>query len=122
MSTKENSKNKDKNPKNKASKPDKTDPDLKEINPIEKDLPYNPEVTEHDLEILSQENIHGDGGDDQQLRERIHKVDFTGEDLDVPGSKTARKSGKKGMPDEENQLFSQGGEDKENLEEDDSAL
>jgi len=81
-------------------------------------LPYNPEVTEHDLDILSQENIHGDGGDDQQLRERKKKVDFTGKDLDVPGSEQARK----GLPDEENQLFSQGGPAKENLEEDDSAL
>ena len=27
-------------------------------------LPYNPNVTEHDRDILSQKNIHGDGGDD----------------------------------------------------------
>ena len=32
------------------------------------DLPYNPNVTEHDKDILRQDNIHGDGGDDQQLR------------------------------------------------------
>lgn len=25
-------------------------------------LPYNPEVTKHDLDILQQKNIHGDGG------------------------------------------------------------
>lgn len=88
----------------------------------EKDLLYNPEVTKEDLESLQHENIHTDGGDDEFLRERIKKVDFTGSDLDVPGSKTARELRKKGMPDEENQLFSQGGSDKENLEEDDSAL
>lgn len=88
----------------------------------EKDLPYNPEVTKEDLESLQHENIHTDGGDDETLRDRNEKVDFTGSDLDVPGSKTAEKLRKKGMPDEENQLFSQGGPDKENLEEDDSAL
>lgn len=88
----------------------------------EKNLSYNPEVTKEDLDALQHDNIHTDGGDDEFLRERIKKVDFTGSDLDVPGSKTARELRKKGMPDEENQLFSQGGPDKENLEEDDSAL
>lgn len=80
-------------------------------------LPYNPNITEHDKDILSQNNIHGDGGDDQQLRDRIKKVDFAGKDLDVPGRKQAKKS-KTGFRDEENQLFSQGGDDKDNLEED----
>lgn len=89
---------------------------------LEKDLPYNPELTREDLESLQHDNIHTDGGDDEQLREREKKVDFTGSDLDVPGSGTAEKLRKKGMPDEENQLFSQGGPDKEHLREDDSAL
>ena len=85
-------------------------------------LSYNPEVTNEDIKTLSQDNLHADEGDDQQLRDRKKKVDFTGEDLDVPGSTTAKESGRKGMEDEENQLFSQGGEDKENLEEDDGVL
>ncbi len=85
-------------------------------------LPYNPEVTEHDKDILKQENIHGDGGDDQQLRDRKRKVDFAGDDLDVPGRKKARENDKIGLPDEENKLFSQGGDSKDNLERDDSAL
>lgn len=85
-------------------------------------LPYNPEITDHDMDILSQENIHGDGGDDQQLRDRKEKVDFAGEDLDIPGRKKARESDKKGLSDEENKHFSQGGEGNENLERDDSAL
>lgn len=91
-------------------------------NPVEEDLPYNPEVTKHDLDMLSQENVHGDGGDDQQLKDRKDKIDFAGDDLDVPGRKKARESDKKGLPDEENKLYSQGGDDKENLERDDSAL
>ena len=80
-------------------------------------LPYNPNITEHDKEILSQDNIHGDGGDDQQLRDRETKVDFAGEDLDIPGRNQAKKT-KTWLRDEENQLFSQGGDTKDNLEED----
>jgi|TARA_R110000823_G_scaffold311448_1_gene437006 hypothetical protein len=81
-------------------------------------LPYNPNVTEHDKDLLSQKNIHGDGGDDQQLRDRDKKVDFAGNDLDVPGREQAKKTNGIGFRDEENKLFSQGSEDNENLEQD----
>ncbi len=82
------------------------------------ELPYNPNVTEHDKDMLSQKNVHGDGGDDQQLRNRKQKVDFEGKDLDVPGRKQSKKSNGNGLRDEENKLFSQGGEDNESLEQD----
>lgn len=82
--------------------------------------PYNPEVTKKDLDKLSHKNIKG-YGDDRQLRQRKKKVDFAGEDLDIPGSKKAKQSSKKDLPDEENQLFGQGGSAKENMEEDDNA-
>jgi hypothetical protein len=86
-------------------------------------LPYNPNITKHDKDLLRQENIHGDGGDDQQLRDRKQKVDFEGKDLDIPGSKRAEKENNaSGLPDEENHLYSQGGDSKENLERDDAAL
>ena len=81
-------------------------------------LPYNPNVTEHDRDILSQNNIHGDGGDYQQLKDRKEKVDFAGKDLDVPGREQAKKNKGNGLRDEENKLFSQGSEDNENLEQD----
>lgn len=81
-------------------------------------LPYNPIVTEHDKDILSQKNIHGDGGDDQQLKDRKEKVDFEGKNLDVPGREQAKKNKGNGLRDEENKLFSQGSEDNENLEQD----
>ncbi|MDN3724961.1 hypothetical protein QRD02_11245 [Aequorivita sp. SDUM287046] len=106
-------KNKDNNSKENTSK---------ENNSKEK-LPYDPNITEHDKDILRQENIHGDGGDDQFLKDRKEEVDFSGEDLDVPGSNNYRKGqGTHGLPDEENQLYSQGGDSKENLERDDSSL
>lgn len=89
----------------------------------EQELPYNPDITEHDKDILNQDNIHGDGGDDQQLKERKKPVDFTGKNLDIPGSNEAKKgNGPAGLNDEENKLHSQGGESKNNLERNDSAL
>ncbi|MAN58958.1 MAG: hypothetical protein CMC08_03885 [Flavobacteriaceae bacterium] len=88
-----------------------------------KDTDYNSDVTQHDLEILGQDNIHGDGGDDQQLRERAQKIDFSGKNLDVPGRTQAKKgNGPNNLRDEENQLHSQGGPENENLERDDAAL
>lgn len=95
----------------------KTSLESKKSNEKDKKLPYNPNITEHDKDMLSQKNVHGDGGDDQQLRDRKNKVDFAGKDLDVPGRNQAKKSNT-GLRDEENQLFSQGGDDKDNLEED----
>ncbi|MFL1895175.1 hypothetical protein ACJRPK_05700 [Aquimarina sp. 2-A2] len=89
-----------------------------------KDLPYNPEITKHDKDILEQRNagIRKDGGDDMDLLHRKDAVDFSGKDLDVPGSKEAKKgNGPRGLNDEENKLHSQGGETKNNLERDDSA-
>ncbi|MGO3181946.1 MAG: hypothetical protein ACTIJ9_03855 [Aequorivita sp.] len=83
----------------------------------EEKLDYNPNITEHDKDILAQKNVHGDGGDDQQLRDRKTEIDFEGNELDVPGRTQAKKSNT-GYRDEENQLFSQGGDDKDNLEED----
>lgn len=109
--------------KNSDKKYKKT-PEQKRLEEEERDekLPYNPEITEHDLDILSQDNIHGDGGDDQQLKDRVEEVDFAGEDLDIPGRESAREWDKIGLPDEENKLYSQGGERKDDLERDDSGL
>lgn len=97
--------------------------DKSETKPSKEKELYNSDITEHDKDILAQSNIHGDGGDDQQLRDRNQKVDFAGSDLDVPGRDTAKKGhGPKGLKDEENGLYSQGGDSKENLERDDAAL
>lgn len=116
------SKELDKNQKDKSLEARAAETKTAESSSKNKDLSYNPDVTKHDLDILRQENVHGDGGDDQQLREREHPVDFAGEDLDIPGRNQARKWDQRGLPDEENKLYSQGGEDKNNLEEDSSAL
>ena len=88
----------------------------------EKNIDYNPDVTKEDLDILKQKNVHKDGGDDQQLRNREKDVDFAGSDLDVPGREAAKKNKGNGLNDEENKLHSQGGSAKNNLDEQDGTL
>lgn len=86
----------------------------------QKDTTYNSDVTSEDLKALGQDfenNIRQDGGDDVALTNRTEKVDFAGKDLDVPGRKQASKKTTNHIKDEENMLYSQGGESNENLEE-----
>ncbi|WP_378187793.1 hypothetical protein ACE939_05340 [Aquimarina sp. W85] len=88
-----------------------------------KNLPYNPEITKHDMDILEQKDagIRKDGGDDINLLHRKDAVDFTGEDLDIPGRNEAKKgNGPLGLNDEENKLHSQGADRKTNLERNES--
>ncbi|MBF4984201.1 hypothetical protein FNJ87_18525 [Nonlabens mediterrranea] len=91
----------------------------------EKDnLPYNPDVTDQDLQALRNDNahLHSDNQDDQQLKNREEKVDFTGKDLDIPGRTEAQKNnGPNGLNDEENKLHSQGGDRQNHLERNDAA-
>ena len=85
-----------------------------------KDTLYNSDITSEDLKVLGKDienNIRQDGGDDVALNNRVEKVDFSGKDLDVPGRAAASKNTTNRITDEENMLFSQGGESKENLEE-----
>lgn len=85
-------------------------------------LPYNPEITEEDKEKLGDvaQNLRNDSGDDLLLKNRKKKIDFTGKDLDIPGSQENKKKRKKAgkLKDEENELYSQGSEENENLEQD----
>ena len=95
-----------------------------DMNTSKEKLPYNPEITKEDKEMLRHDNknIHSDGGDDRDLKERKEDIDFAGKDLDIPGRNTAQKgNGAYGLNDEENKLHSQGGERKNNLERDDAA-
>ena len=85
-----------------------------------KEKSYNSDLTEQEKEMLNQENLHQDGGDDENLKNRTKDVDFAGSELDVPGSENAKKNnGPNGLKDEENDLYSQGGNNN-NLEEDNS--
>nr|WP_298993078.1 hypothetical protein [uncultured Polaribacter sp.] len=81
---------------------------------------YNSNITKDDKQALREkkENIRFDAADDVILQERKTPVDFTGKDLDVPGRDLPSKTNKKNYKDEENQLYSLGSEENENLEQD----
>lgn len=75
------------------------------------------DVNEEDLEALGPKDLSLDMGDDEQLKHRNRPVDFTGEDLDVPGTELDDDQEEVGSEDEENNNYSLGGDDKNNLEE-----
>ncbi|WP_044397809.1 hypothetical protein [Lacinutrix sp. Hel_I_90] len=80
---------------------------------------YNSEVTKDDLQALRErkENTRSDGGDDRLLNnERKKAVDFSGKDLDIPGRDSPKTKKSATLKDEENELYSQGGDGNEDLE------
>ncbi len=85
---------------------------------------HDADITKEDLLALGNKvrNLRSDGGDDAALKDRVEEVDFEGKDLDVPGRTLPEDKKKKSLKDEENQLYSQGGEDNENLEQDSNQL
>ncbi|WPR73663.1 hypothetical protein [Algoriphagus sp. NG3] len=70
-------------------------------------------VTEDDLQALGSKdaNLSDDGGDDEQLIERDRRVDFTGEEMDVPGSELDDEQEEIGSEDEENNFYSNSDEE-----------
>lgn len=78
---------------------------------------YNSNVTKDDLQALGKKGLNMDTGDDSLLQDRKERIDFSGEDLDVPGRHEANLTPNSGLKDEENSLFGQGGDRKDNLEE-----
>lgn len=54
--------------------------------------------------------------EDEEFRDRVTPVDFTGKDLDVPGSELDDDNEKIGNEDEENNLYSLGGDEHDNDE------
>ncbi|MEJ1242024.1 hypothetical protein WBG78_28010 [Chryseolinea sp. T2] len=74
------------------------------------------DVTRDDLQALNSEERSFEG-DDEVLKGRVYPVDFSGEDLDVPGAQQDPDE-ETGNEDEENKLYSLGGENHEDLEED----
>ncbi|GAA0878247.1 hypothetical protein GCM10009119_12150 [Algoriphagus jejuensis] len=73
------------------------------------------QVTKEDLEALGprDRNLREDGGDDEMLRERKRKVDFSGDGLDVPGSELDDQQEQIGSEDEENNSYSNADEEKD---------
>lgn len=79
------------------------------------------DVTKGDLRALnSEENTFK--GDDEELEDRVYPVDFAGKDLDIPGADLDDNEEMNGAEDEENNSYSLGGDNHEDLEEDHSAI
>lgn len=87
---------------------------------MSKENTYNSNITKEDLNTLGDKkgNLRNDSGDDRLLKFREKKVDFTAEELDVPNRNLPNDKTKKTLKDEENQVYSQGSEQNENLEQD----
>lgn len=84
---------------------------LQEKNP---DTEY--EITAEDRRALGPKGLSMDGGDDEELLRRKRKVDFAGEDLDIPGSELDDAQEARGSEDEENNHYSLGSDQNEDLE------
>jgi len=87
----------------------------KEKNTKEK-ITTSPKNTKVDLDALPKKGLSMDTGDDRLLQNRKEEIDFTGKDLDIPGKEGSNVSESSGITDEENTLYGQGSEHKENLE------
>ncbi len=74
-------------------------------------------VTSEDLEALGPEDLSLDMGADEDLKHRSSPVDFTAKDLDIPGSELDDATEANGSEDEENNSYSLGGDDHNDLEE-----
>ncbi|MEM5566164.1 hypothetical protein WNY78_13675 [Psychroserpens sp. AS72] len=81
-------------------------------------LDYNPEITEDDKKALGDKtgNLKTELSEDDILKNRERPADFTGKNLDIPGRTLPKNRSNSELKDEENQLYSQGGESNESLE------
>ena len=76
------------------------------------------ELTKEDFEALGPKDLTMDMGEDEGLKHRASPIDFAGGDMDVPGSELDDNAEATGSEDEENNVYSLGGENHEDLEED----
>lgn len=70
------------------------------------------DVNDEDMEALGPKDLSLDGGEDEELKNRVWPVDMAGKDLDVPGSEGAGDVEDQaiGPEDEENDFYSLGGD------------
>lgn len=74
-------------------------------------------LTKDDFQALASDEIESTG-DDEILQNRAYPVDFSGQDLDVPGTEDDDAQEEIGSEDEENNSYSIGGDGHSGLEED----
>lgn len=80
------------------------------------ELEKEAKLTEEDMEALGPEDLSMDLGDDEQLKQRVDPVDFDGTELDIPGRSLDDDEESRGAEDEENNHYSLGSDDNDNLE------
>lgn len=73
------------------------------------DLPYNPEVTKEDKQALNEKGRSMNKGQDKEL-DREEPVDFTADNLDIPGSNNSEPTEETQIPDVQNRQFNKRGE------------
>ncbi|WP_114750043.1 hypothetical protein [Pleomorphovibrio marinus] len=71
------------------------------------------EITEEDMEALGPKDLSMDMGADEKLKQRQQEIDFSGGEMDVPGSELDDEQEDIGSEDEENNHYSLGGDRKE---------
>lgn len=75
----------------------------------EEKLPYDPNINSDDKQALHDKNLSMNQNQDKPLAER-ENVDFSGEELDIPGSDESDTSNEgTDIPDEENFQFNERG-------------
>ena len=77
---------------------------------------YNANITEKDRSIIGEKGLRADSKDDRLLLDRKEPIDFQGKDLDVPGRTESKWQPKNSITDEENTIYSLGGEHHQDLE------
>ena len=78
-----------------------------------KDLPYNPDITQEDKEALNEKGRSMNKAQDRELDHK-EKVDFTPDELDIPASNDTKPEDKTDRVDEENMQFNKKGAKGEN--------
>lgn len=79
--------------------------------------PSEYDVTMEDLQALGPPDLSMDMGEDEELKQRSRPIDFVGDDLDVPGAELDDTQEDIGSEDEENNLYSLGGDEQEKTHE-----
>lgn len=80
------------------------------------ELANEAKLNKEDKQALGPKDLSLDGGDDEQLLDRIDPVDFDGTELDIPGRTLDDDQEELGAEDEENNHYSLGSDDNDQLE------
>ncbi len=92
-----------------------------EIDDSDRLIDQTSNLTKDDLEALGPKDLSLDMGEDEELlKHRVYPVDFTGKDIDLPSLDSNDKNDGVTNEDEENSIYSIGGDRHDDLEEDKS--